>query len=434
MHTGRTTRTSKKAGIGEALMSFSAKCQVDNPNPTAGPSGTHQSVSPQPTDFLFPPSDEPADEPVEEPADEPNSSEEEDEPQEPNLPPEVPEPQDAGNKALTQVLELLANNIAGMSTNSKPKSKVKPRVPDTFDGADPSKLESFIFQCNMYLATRSADFPDDEARVTFAMSYLKGSPQDWFQSEISHVASEGGILPEWFSSYSHFLAELKRLFGPRDPITDAMNSLENLRFKDTGKANRYTIDFNRHARKTGWNEQALLRQFYKGLPDRLKDEIARIGKPSGLKALQDMVSTLDQRYWERQSEINKDKKSNNSASANTSANKPTSSDKTSGSQQSNGSKQDNRQQPKKDQKKQANPPTTPANPGKSAIANLLGPDGKLKPEERQRRMDNKLCLRCGKGGHMVNECPTSSKSNTKGRTATVAATPASGTASGSGKA
>ena len=104
------------------------------------------------------------------------------------------------------------------------------------------------------------------------------------------------------------------------------------------------IDFNRHARKTGWNEQALFRQFYKGLPDRLKDEIARIGKPLGLKALQDLVATLDQRYWERQSEINKDKKASNATSSSTSnsnsASKLTSSNNHSSSQQSS-SKQDN---------------------------------------------------------------------------------------------
>jgi len=39
------------------------------------------------------------------------------------------------------------------------------------------------------------------------------------------------------------------------------------------------------------------------------------------------------------------------------------------------------------------------------IADLLGPDGRLKPEERQRRMDNGLCLRCGEFGHMVSNCP-----------------------------
>jgi len=140
-----------------------------------------------------------------------------------------------------------------------------------------------------------------------------------------------------------------------------MTSLENLRYRDSGKATRNTINFNQHARKTGWNEQALSRQYYKGLPDRLKDKIACLGKPSSLKTLQDLVATLDQRYWEHQTKINRDKKS---ASTSTSNNKPTSSDKSSaGQQSSSGNKQDNRQQQgKKDQKKPASSSTPTTNP------------------------------------------------------------------------
>jgi len=164
----------------------------------------------------------------------------------------------------------------------------------------------------------------------------------------------------------------------------------------------------------------------------LKDEIARLGKPSGLKALQDLVATLDQCYWERQTEINRDKKS---ASTSTSNNKPTSSNKSSaGQQSSSGNKQDNReQQGKKDQKKPASSstPVTPSSSDKNSIANLLGLDSKLKPEERQRHMDNKLCLRCGKPGHTVNNCPT--KSKTKGRAATATPATAPAAASGLGK-
>jgi len=198
---------------------------------------SHQSHTPTPQpDFLFPAPGN---------SEEPHTPEE-DEPQDPFLQQEDdPEP---GERDLAQALELLANKIAGMpSASSKPKNQVKPCVLDTFDGSDPGKLETFIFQCSMYLAICASDFSDDEARVTFALSYLKGSPQDWFQSEISHVASTGGRLPEWFTDYTVFQQELKRLFGPRDLITDAMTSLENLRYRDSGKVTRYTIDFNRHA-------------------------------------------------------------------------------------------------------------------------------------------------------------------------------------------
>jgi hypothetical protein len=72
------------------------------------------------------------------------------------------------------------------------------------------------------------------------------------------------------------------------------------------KSARYTIDFNRHAHRTGWNDVVLSHQYYKGLPDHLKNKIARIGKPAELRLLQDLIATLDQRYWERQSKISRD--------------------------------------------------------------------------------------------------------------------------------
>jgi len=184
-----------------------------------------------------------------------------------------------------------------------------------------------------------------------------------------------------------------------------MNSLESLKLRDSGKATRYTIDFNRYARKTGWNEQALSRQFYKNLPDRLKDEIARIGKPTALKTLQDLVATLDQCYWERQSEINRDKKASTSNSNSTPANKSTASDNRSSNQQTGGSKQDNRQQQRKDQQKPTTSTSATPENKPNRIANLLGSNGKLTPEERKCHLDNKLCLRCGKLGHMVSDCP-----------------------------
>jgi hypothetical protein len=211
-------------------------------------------------------------------------------------------------------------------------------------------------------------------------------------------------------------------------VADATNALEVLKYKDSTKAARYTIDFNRHSHRTGWNDVALSRQYYKGLPDRLKDEIARIGKPTELRPLQELVATLDQRYWERQSEISREKRS--TAASNTSQNKSTSpdnrSENRSGNPNASGSRPNtnNQQAKSKDQKKAApaaNAPSSSSNSGNktNTISDLLGPDGKLKPEERQRRMDNHLCLRCGKPGHTVHNCTVTTKAKPKGRAATV---------------
>ena len=206
----------------------------------------------------------------------------------------------ANQECLTTILGELSTRLSSQNTpqNTPAPSRAKPHAPDVFDGSDPSKMETFILQCSMYCALRSADFPDESAKVSFMLSYLKGSPLDWFQTELSQSMAGYSPPPLWFTSVALFTNELTTLFGPRDPVTDATIAIENLRYRDSGKAVKYSLDFNRHARKTGWNDTALLRQYYKGLPDRLKDEIARLGKPPTLVEMQNLVQTLDQRYWE----------------------------------------------------------------------------------------------------------------------------------------
>ena len=203
-----------------------------------------QRPSPQPSDFAFPPDvadpipEQQELQPTDERAPSRNSHQSIDNPDHDgdnsNHHSDEDAPQSEHN--LARSLELLAKNIAGMSKDHKPYNAAKPRTPDTFDGTDPTKIDTFIFQCSMYLAARSADFPEDESRVTFSLSYLKGTPLDWFQTELNHSMTRGGRFPKWFTSYPEFLAELQRLFGPRDPVNDATNAIEALRYKDSTKA------------------------------------------------------------------------------------------------------------------------------------------------------------------------------------------------------
>jgi hypothetical protein len=172
-----------------------------------------------------------------------------------------------------------------------------------------------------------------------------------------------------------------------------MNALEGLKYKDSTKVTRYMIDFNCHARCTGWNEQALARCYYKGLLDRLKDEIARIGKPTGLLPLRELVATLDQRYWEHQLEVSRDKRSTSSqqsAGKQQSSTKGHSDNRNNNNNNNNNNNSGNKldkpphqnqqsQNKGKDQKKPVNANANASASSSSgakpnSIANLLGPD------------------------------------------------------------
>src|SRR5207245_9123988 len=63
--------------------------------------------------------------------------------------------------------------------------------------------------------------------------------------------------------------------------------------------------------------------FYGGLPDRIKDEISRVGKPRTLNGYRTLAQTINARYWERKSEISRQSK--NSATSSSSASKGNSS-------------------------------------------------------------------------------------------------------------
>ena len=46
------------------------------------------------------------------------------------------------------------------------------------------------------------------------------------------------------------------------------------------------------------------------------------------------------------------------------------------------------------------------NQKKPDLTDKLGKDSKLTAQECQQRLDNELCLLCGKSGHMVHDCPS----------------------------
>src|SRR6266540_2634415 len=97
----------------------------------------------------------------------------------------------------------------------------------------------FLFQCGMYISLCSHDFPDESYQVAFMLSHLKGSVLDWFQSAVTHGASSITSVA-WLSSTATFTDKLQRLFGPCDPTNDSIIHLENLKYKDSAKAVKYS--------------------------------------------------------------------------------------------------------------------------------------------------------------------------------------------------
>ena len=84
---------------------------------------------------------------------------------------------------MAKVLSQLANTLNSNQTPS-PNTNIrgtKAHIPDTFSGTEPDKLNNFLFQCHLYFCANLAQFDIDIVKINFAMTYLTGVAQNWFE-------------------------------------------------------------------------------------------------------------------------------------------------------------------------------------------------------------------------------------------------------------
>jgi len=208
--------------------------------------------------------------------------------------------------------------------------------------------------------------------------------------------------PHWMDSWVHFVTELQSTFRPHDPITDAEHQLEHLWMKDTHHVTQYIMDFNRLTSQVqDYGDGALHCLFYSGLPDHLKDEIARVGKPLTLHGLRALCQEINARYWECKDEIARTTKSQSTPS-------PVKSSDSGGNSSKSGkekSKASNTSSPATTGSSKTTNNLSSSGSNRPDLTNKLGKDGKLTADEQKWRLDNNLCMFCGGPGHFADNCP-----------------------------
>ena len=121
-------------------------------------------------------------------------------------------------------ITLLTRILAAPRTESAPvTSPTKLREPDTFDGSDANKLQTFILQCGLHFQDWANIFSNDLTKVTYVLSFLTGSALGWFK-----LALFEGLAPPWISDWSLFWHELETNFGPFNPVGEAEVDTEAL--------------------------------------------------------------------------------------------------------------------------------------------------------------------------------------------------------------
>src|SRR6266481_5890855 len=81
-----------------------------------------------------------------------------------------PEADNTGN--LATAIALLAQKLTSPATLTIPRIKIQ--EPDTFDGVDPHQLHTILLQCSLNFKEHTDTFATDDAKVTYALSFLTG--------------------------------------------------------------------------------------------------------------------------------------------------------------------------------------------------------------------------------------------------------------------
>ena len=283
-----------------------------------------------------------------------------------------------------QMVEMqnMINQLASqlMATpNERPSTTKKPKMaaPEKYDGSR-EELRTFLTKVDLYCEFN--EVPNAQDKILMASTYMKGKAANWMQPYVDDYlldAEHRGTKDEtraMFASWTEFKQEMGRIFGEVDAKNQAEKRITHLR--QTKSVSAYTAEFKQLQARIDWDDAALRTVFEAGLKENVKDGLVHHDKPGTLQALIELATRIDNRLWERSQQKGRFQ--------------PT---------MANTRKQRNRYD------KDGDTIMTGKVQEKAKDRKTRGKrhDG-LSKEERQKRYDNKACLRCGKVGHFARDC------------------------------
>src|SRR5882724_12374595 len=161
----------------------------------------------------------------------------------PNNTPDTPMTQDESDT--DKFIKAINKLVQSHTSMSKPKLQ----EPDPFDGSNPRRLHTFIFQCKLNFRDCKDIFSTEEDKVNYTLSHLKGITLDFFEPILLGLHD-----PVWLSDFNLFIMELKNNFRYFDPEGEAEAELKALCMHENHQAMKYFIKFQQLASQVQWGD------------------------------------------------------------------------------------------------------------------------------------------------------------------------------------
>jgi hypothetical protein len=163
----------------------------------------------------------------------------------------------------------------------------------------------------MFFAFNEDKFDQDSKKVLWMSTFLTGTAAHWIEpAVVEYLAkrNEAGkcttAMSEKtiaiFRSIEGFQKQIKAIFGDINEVETAERAIINI--KQQNSVANYTAEFQRYSMRLSWQDDALRVQYYRGLKEGIKDELARGTKSATLNELIRNATDIDNRNYERNRE------------------------------------------------------------------------------------------------------------------------------------
>jgi hypothetical protein len=284
----------------------------------------------------------------------------------------------------------LGSDMAPASVANVPagdSSGIKINAPQEFSGVKGS-LERFRMQCLLAIEMSGGKLSTERKKVLYIVSFLRGPAYEWvhphFKDFLQHAEGEQkAFTRKMFKDYQSLFDEMEEVFDNGDEALEADRDIRALRQRTS--AAQYRAEFQILAAKLDWNDDALASEFYRGLKDRVREEITlRNDRPSTFKDLSELAIKIDNRIFELQLEKRGSYAHTNGANRKAKRNVPDWNDNYYGLQ-----------------KMQID--ATKGKPGSNNKGPRKGPP-RPQPNKGTNDKSNVECYGCGKKGHYKRDC------------------------------
>jgi len=170
--------------------------------------------------------------------------------------------------------------------------------PQQFDGTM-KDTKSFVSSFILHIYGRKAEFPSNELKIMFALSYIQvGTVQYWKNEAINLIAAR----QEPFKDFKDFIAQMEAQFSDLSPKATTIRKLKTLQ-QGSSSVDEYILQFKAKASQTDLGDTTLVEYLKARLNPTLFKSIYQLPvMPETLKEWYEWAQKLDWQYRQEQAE------------------------------------------------------------------------------------------------------------------------------------